>query len=182
MTRYEKLDLGVSALNLVVVIVGAAFVVIQLRQASQELQFSATAHQTASEQLRQSVDAQKTTIEMDRRARALKFIERFNTEPVISLRSRAARAIREGKIAEEPSQHDLLAYLNFFEEMALAVLNDLAHEDICLLFFRSPVSYLCTQCEEQFRKNPNTYVHLRLLNDRWKAKPKKIDPLKGGQT
>lgn len=164
MSRFERIQTVLGVLQLVALIASAGFVVIQLRQAGRQLE--------------QSAVAQETTIEMDRRARALELIERFNTEPIISLRSKAVAAMKGDKTKQQAGLHDVLAYLNFFEEMAIAVLNELANEDICRLFFRSPLNHLNSNCS-YLSENPSTYSHLRTLNERWKLQPKKINPLTG---
>ena len=170
MSRFERIQTTLGILQLLGLVVGTIFVVVQLRQASEQLEHT-------TNQIELTAIAQKTTIEMDRRSRALEFIKRFNTEPIITIRSRAAGAIMQGKHDEEPGMHDVQAYLNFYEEMAMAVLNDLAHEEICYLFFRRPLNFLCGKCDDFLRKDSNTYIHLKTLNDKWKTRPKKIDPL-----
>jgi hypothetical protein len=163
MTKYERIQTALGIGQIVVLIATAVFVILQLHHAGIQIQQGTLAH--------------KTTLEMDKRARALEFIKRFNEEPILTMRSKAASAIRQGKFNDDSCKHDVQAYLNYFEEMALAVSNDLAHEEICLRFFRSPLNYLCSQCDPFLKGNPSTYVHLKTLNEKWKAKPKPIESL-----
>jgi hypothetical protein len=163
MTKFEKVQTTIAVIQVIVVVGSVYFVVQQISQAQDQLELSALSHQTA--------------IEMDRRARAMDFIKRFNTEPIITIRSNAAGAIMNNEIDAHPGRHDLQAYLNFYEEMALAVENNLAHEEICKLFFRSPMTFLCNACKGFLDANPNTYSHVKGLLQKWKSIPPTIAPL-----
>lgn len=67
----------------------------------------------------------------------MEFIQRFNTAEIRKIDTEATneliRAACEGR---KPQPHSVLPLLDFYEEVALAVLNDLADEDHCPAFLR----------------------------------------------
>jgi hypothetical protein len=151
-------------LNLIVLAVSAWFVVKQLRLSAEEFRVS-------SEQLRQNRLSQETMIELERRKAALAFIARWNDPQMIDLRAKALHA-PEG----EAERHHVQAYLNFFEEMALAVLNRAANADICMRYFRNMLFATYSHFKDVIEGGPG-YPHLKQLRAEWQKAPDTLPPL-----
>jgi hypothetical protein len=82
----------------------------------------------------------------------------------------------EGKqeTGSHSAYHSVLAYLNFFEEMSLAVCNGLADEEICRRFLGGPLKHLMNTSQEITKERPGMYVYLNELGRRWEAAPPPI--------
>jgi len=130
----------------------------------------------ATHQLMQLRRSQELTIEMEKRRTALELIRRFNSDHVVQLRGEAVRALAAGGTSEE-NTHAILAFLNFYNEMALAVLNEQAHEELCRQFFAAMFLFTCKKFEKYVEATETSYPHLRELREQWKQKVKKIEPL-----
>jgi hypothetical protein len=127
-----------------------------------------------AQQVRYMRISQQATVEMEKRRKSLEFISRFNDSHIVSLRSAVRAAAAQGKLDE--ARHSVLAYLNFFEEMALAIRNGLAHEEICRRFFNRILLHTCAQLEAALQHNPGAYVHLKDLRQRWEQP---MEPIEG---
>jgi hypothetical protein len=144
-------------LNLVVVAVSVWLVVEQLR--------------SSNEQLKQNRIAHETMIELERRNKALDFIARWNDESMVNLRAKVLHA-EEGK----EDRHGVQALLNFYEEMALAVLNRAANGDICLRYFRNMLLATYGRFKGTIEGGPG-YPHLKQLHKEWQQAPATLPPL-----
>jgi hypothetical protein len=146
---------ALSIAQLFVLVVTAIYVATQMRLLAQQVVA-----------MNQQVDAMNTaaqlTINMEKRRRALEFISRFNSAEMIDLRGDAVKRLKT-----DPGAHEVVNYLNFFEELALAVLNDLADEQICRPFFQGIVIHTMDGCEGTLRDSPTKYQFARELRNRW---------------
>src|SRR5262249_49508015 len=103
------------------------------------------------------------------------FISRFNSLEIIELRGQAITALKQNELKTDKGMHAAFAYLNFFEEMSLAVLNDLANEEICRRYFQTILLFTRTKFEESILKdNPDRYLNIRDLCLRWQQAPGKL--------
>jgi hypothetical protein len=118
-----------------------------------------------AEQVKNMRIDRETMIDMEKRRKAMEFISRFNDEYMVGLRAKAASALKAGTWKKE--EHSVRAYLNFFEEMALAVDNDLADAELCRGYFRTPLLHVYTGAEDVFKGSPGTYRGLKKLAGEW---------------
>ena len=116
-------------------------------------------------QVREMRIAQQAALEIERRKQAQGFIARFNSSDMIRIRAGAINALEHGSY--ETEKHEILAYLNFFDELALAMLYDLANEQICRQYFRQILLHTCSGFEMAFTDNPGRYNCLRKLREKW---------------
>jgi hypothetical protein len=71
-------------------------------------------------------------------------------------------------------KHSVYAFLNFYEELAWAVCNDLVDAELCKRFFKHSLTWVCNRAQAVFDTNPRLYPHLRDLAAEWGKPP---DPI-----
>jgi hypothetical protein len=130
-----------------------------------------------TEQVKNMQHDRRTMIEMDKRRKSMEFISRFNEPSMVELRGKAVPALRQENWKNEPHRHSVLAYLNFFEEMALAISNDVADEHICRCFFQRPAVTLVNGADELFKQNAGSYRYLRARGRKWEREPDPVNSL-----
>jgi len=155
LTGGAKVETALSIAQLLVLVITAIYVATQMRL---------LAHQVVAmnEQVKAMNTATQVGIDMERRRKALEFISRFNSTEMIELRGYAVQKMRT-----DPFAHEVVNYLNFFEELSLAVLNDLADEQVCRPFFQQIVIHTMNGCEDTLKGNPTNYRFARELRTRW---------------
>lgn len=117
-------------------------------------------------QVREMRITQQTTLEVERRKQSQAFIARFNSSEMIQLRGEAVEALEGDRY--ETEKHKVLAYLNFFDEMALAILTGLANEEICRQYFRRILLNTCGGFGVAFADNAEGYASLQKLWSIWR--------------
>ena len=113
--------------------------------------------------MRQALEVQK---ESEKIRRSLEFITRFNSNEFVTLRGKAVSSVEN----EEEDAHSVHAFLNFYEEMALSIIYEMAHEEICCRFFRQPFDSALKMFDKMLPNSLTGYTHLRKLRERWTAK------------
>jgi hypothetical protein len=180
----SETNLAAQIAEVLILAITLFYIARQVRQAARQVQ-------GMQEQVQEMRTDRKTLIEMEKRKKLLEFITRFNDEQMVRLRGRAATALRQGTWKEEnhrvvtgddparsagkereqgnnyPAYHSILTYLNFFEEIALAVCNGLANKEICRRFFARPLIHLMNNSQEICRQSPGMYMYLNELGRRW---------------
>ena len=167
MPRDQKVQTTIAMLQLIGITIGAVYVNSRLNDVSQQLSQTTIAHENA--------------MERERQVHALELVRRFNSEPMVSLRDRATKVLwRTGSATEsemtESEIHDVRMYVNFHEEMALSVSENVAYEPACFKYFQKSLKELCSCGEFYLEKHKDRYIHMRDLNRTWEYRPRKIVP------
>lgn len=110
-----------------------------------------------------------------RRSLAYRFIERWSSPEFVSLRKELL-PFYEGRKPAQELKEPLVHTLNFFEEMAIAVLSHSADEEILkrflgavtLVSFQSALEFI--QFNRKHMNDPRVWVEYERLTQRWTAK------------
>lgn len=110
--------------------------------------------------------AQETLVQLERARRSSEYVSRWNSAEMDDTRHKAVAAIRSQEIDKE--HHVILAYLNFFFDLALALDMKLADDTLCMAFFRKPLHTYWTDVEPYLLKENNSaYDRVKNLDSRW---------------
>jgi hypothetical protein len=110
--------------------------------------------------------AQETLVLLERARRSSEYISRWNSVEMDAIRHKAVEAIRSQEIGKE--HHVILAYLNFFFDLALALDMGLADDTLCMTFFRKPLHKYWTDVEPYLLgENNSSYDRVKRLDSRW---------------
>jgi hypothetical protein len=122
-------------------------------------------------QLRDNRIAQETMIELDRRDRALQFMARWDDEAMVNLRAKAIHSK-----ADSENRHVVQSYLNFYEELSLAIVNNAANGDMCKAFFRNSLINTYRHFQTVIESGDG-YPYLKAVYKRWQREPEIVPPL-----
>jgi len=115
-------------------------------------------------------------VQAARNAAARRFIERWTDPTFAAHRKAISDMVEKGDLGPSPDRQALLAILNFWEEIAVAVLWHEADEDLLQDFFYSAVikSFGVTEGwikkERVARNQPSGYIRFENLYNRWRSK------------
>jgi hypothetical protein len=121
--------------------------------------------------------AHETIVELERQKKALEIINRWNDPQVANLRHRAIHGTQQedGKTST-PDEEAIQSYLNFLEEMALAIYNRAASEEICRQYFNRILLNTYGKFRELIESGPG-YPHLKWLYGNWSKMDAPVKPL-----
>jgi len=121
--------------------------------------------------------AHETMVALERHKKALELITRWNDPQMASLRHRAIHGTLDddGKTmkTDEEAVH---SYLNFLEEMALAIYNKAASQEICRQYFHRIFLNTYGKFRELIESGPG-YPHLKWLHAEWSKMGDPVKPL-----
>ena len=119
-------------------------------------------------QLREMRRAQEAGQQLERVRTSLELIRRWNDPEMTEARKRFVNILGSGQLTSgHPGAHDVQAFLNFYEEMALSVQNRLADETICRQFFEGPVLKTYVGAKGLIESGDG-YANLKALNLKWR--------------
>jgi len=110
--------------------------------------------------------AQNFAVDMEKRKKALEFIQRFNSREVHSTLEEAAKVMEAASKGRDVDWHPVQPLLNFYEEMSMSVKEGLAEEDIVKRFFKNIILFTYKR-SQPFIESGQGYPYLKAIYSDW---------------